>query len=62
MSKATGLISIFVLSVTVVSSNGFAEDIPNSTVLLLAKVVSNIYLQGYSGIKKLNMMMTYIRQ
>ena len=43
MSKATVLISIFVLSVTAVSSNWFAEDIPNSTVLPLAKVVSNIY-------------------
>ena len=54
MSKATNGANFYicVLSVTAVSSNGFAEDIPNSTVLPLAKVVSNIYLQGYSGTNK----------
>ena len=41
MDKIHGLIPTLVLMVTTLSSNGFADDIPNSTTLPLAKVVSN---------------------
>ncbi|EDO66965.1 conserved hypothetical protein [Francisella tularensis subsp. holarctica FSC022] len=53
MNKILGLILTIVLTVTTLSSNGFAADIPNSTALPLAKVVNNIYSQGYSGINKI---------
>ncbi|APC92315.1 MULTISPECIES: PepSY domain-containing protein [Francisella] len=52
MNKIATLISGLALAVTVLSSNAFAGDIPNSTALPLAKIVSNIYSQGYSGINK----------
>ncbi|MBK2357043.1 PepSY domain-containing protein [Francisella hispaniensis] len=53
MNKILGLIPTLVLMITTLSSNGFAEDIPNSTALPLAKVVNNIYSQGYNGINKI---------
>ncbi|MDE5005077.1 PepSY domain-containing protein, partial [Francisella tularensis subsp. holarctica] len=53
MNKILGLILTIVLTVPTLSSNGFAADIPNSTALPVAKVVNNIYSQGYSGINKI---------
>ncbi|MED7788888.1 PepSY domain-containing protein [Francisella sp. 19X1-34] len=52
MKKIILNVSGIILSVAILSSVAFAEDVPPSNAVPLSKVVANIYAQGYDGINE----------
>ncbi|WP_150467498.1 PepSY domain-containing protein [Francisella sp. SYW-9] len=53
MKKIVLNISGVILSVAILSSVAFADDVPPSNAVSLSKIVANIYSQGYDGIFKI---------
>ncbi|QIW10874.1 PepSY domain-containing protein [Francisella sp. LA112445] len=52
MKKIILKISGIVLSMTILATTAFADDIPPSGTMPISKIVANIYAQGYGGINE----------